>query len=46
MPFFDRDVGVANADSSDPHHDFIGCRLLKVDLGECEWRAHLLHHRG
>jgi hypothetical protein len=33
VPFLDRDVGAADADFCDLHHDFIGCRLLKVDLG-------------
>jgi hypothetical protein len=37
---------VADADPGDLHHDFIGCRLLKVDLDQCERRADLLHHRG
>ena len=46
VPVLDCDVGVADAGSGDLHHHFVGCRLLKFDLGEGERRAHLLHHRG
>ena len=46
VPVLDRDVGVADAGSGDLHHHFVGCRLLKVDVGEGERRAHFLHHRG
>ena len=46
MAMLDSDVGVAESGSGDLHHHFIGCRLLKVDVGEGERRAHFLHHCG
>ena len=46
MPVLDGDVGVADAGTGDFYHHFVGCRLLKFDLGEGERRAHFLHHRG
>jgi hypothetical protein len=44
MPLLDRNVRVADAGSGDLHNYFVGCRLLKVDVGEGERRAHFLHH--
>jgi hypothetical protein len=41
-----RDVVVAEANSGDLHHHFIGSRRLKFDLGEGESCAHILHYRG
>jgi hypothetical protein len=44
MPLLDRNVRVADAGSGDLHNYFVGCRRLKVDVGEGERRAHFLHH--
>jgi hypothetical protein len=46
VPLLDRDVGVADAGSGNLYDYFIGCRFLKVDVGEGERRTHLLHHCG
>jgi hypothetical protein len=37
---------MADAGSGDLYQHFVGCRVLNVDLGEGEWCAYLLHHRG
>jgi hypothetical protein len=46
VPVLNRDVGVADAGSGDFYHHFIGCGILKLDLGESEGCAHFLHHCG